>query len=224
VVVTVTLASGCGLRLETDPPAPLVPDEIEQVRQRTTADAVALEVLAGQVVATDPAVLTLLGQVQTAGTAHLAALGGIYRPAAETGADGSAAADGSAGPDGGDGSAEGTGSADAETAAPAPADDPTTGAAVTGADLVTLLTETAASARADGGAVPDGPLARVLAAAAVARVLLADARTAALGSAGEPIEVEPLAAEPFQVPAELPAGLGEQDVAVLVRSEDAVGL
>ncbi|EYR61991.1 hypothetical protein N866_12950, partial [Actinotalea ferrariae CF5-4] len=82
-LVTATLAAvlgGCGLRLETPPPQPPVPDAAETVRQRTVDDALTLGALAAAVDHPDAAVQVLVDQVEDAATAHVDALGGVYDP------------------------------------------------------------------------------------------------------------------------------------------------
>jgi hypothetical protein len=87
---------------------------------------------------------------------------------------------------------------------------------------VALLTDTAASARADAGAAPDGMLARLLCSVAVSRELLADSlRTAAALPAAD---VAVGTAGPFEVPETVPPGLAAADVADVVQSEDAIAM
>src|SRR5215203_4052239 len=88
VMLVIALLPGCGLRLETPPPAPLTPGVDEQARQRAAADAVALQALAGPPTA-DPAdpVATARAAVATAAGAHLDLLGGLYEPSVAPGDD-----------------------------------------------------------------------------------------------------------------------------------------
>lgn len=139
------LLSSCGLRLETADPEALVPDEVEVVRQRTTADAVALGTLATAAGGdAPPAALSRVAQV---GRLHVTALGGVYtwEPPAPQGAP--------------EPSRE-------PTSTPGP---------VTPEDVAASLEETAASARADAASVADPEMARLLASVATSRLLLADA-------------------------------------------------
>src|SRR5665811_2474838 len=55
------------------------------------------------------------------------------------------------------------------------------------AQVLDLLTEAAAAARADAGTVPDGRMARLLASMATSRLLLADALTVATGGTAGPV-------------------------------------
>ncbi|WP_250447385.1 DUF4439 domain-containing protein, partial [Actinotalea sp. C106] len=231
------LLAGCGLRLETPHPDPLEPDAVETVRQRTTADAVALGVLARR---TDPegesAATGVLEQVAEASEAHVASLGGLYDPgpgyaptadpedaATQEDATQEDAADRS-----GTSAQDGSGEQDeAEDDAEAEAEDegdegPTEALPATLEDLTALLAQTAATARDDVLDVEDGDLARLLASIATSRLLLAEALAEATPSTqAPPSGTEEL--EPFTIPEELPSGLTAADVTVLVRSEDAAG-
>lgn len=220
--------AGCDLRWETPPPTVPVADEAESVRQRTTADALSLGVVAerASAVATDPAVASVATEVVLAADAHLEALGGIYVPfSSSTAAPGASEA-----PTGSTAAADpGTASQAPGSASPSPPPaDPVQAAT----ELVALLAETAASARADAGAVTDGRLARLLAAVAANRLLLAESLAAAAGlpaPAGAPATGADAteggtAPGVFVVPATVPTGVRETDVTTLVQSEDAVGL
>ncbi|MBO1751534.1 DUF4439 domain-containing protein [Actinotalea sp. BY-33] len=219
------LLAGCGLRLETPHPDPLEPDAVETVRQRTTADAVALGALARR---TDPegeaAAETALEQVVEDSQAHVEALGGVYDPgpgyaptALPPGGvdqDGAVDQDGTGAQNGTEGGGD---TEDAEDVEDVPEALPGTLE-----DLTALLSQTAATARADVLEVEDGDLARLLASIATSRLLLAEALAGAAPAAdGPPPGAEEL--EPFAVPEELPSGLTAADVTVLVRSEDAAG-
>ncbi|HEY3438833.1 MAG TPA: DUF4439 domain-containing protein [Actinotalea sp.] len=197
-LLTTLLVASCGLRLETPAPPALVPDEIEQVRQRTVADAVAVQTLADQAAATltEGPLLAALSTVAEASAAHLALLGGVYDP-------GTTPTPQASGPP--------TASPGAPTASTAPA--------VTPQDVVALLVKASAGARSDASAVADGRLARILCSVAVSRALLAEGLAAAAGVA--PPDVPDSA---FVVPVAVPAGLTSTDVAALVQSEDALGL
>lgn len=231
-LVAVPLA-GCDLRWETPPPTVPVADEAESVRQRTTADALSLGVLAERAaaVAADPVVAAVATEVDLAADAHLEALGGIYVPFPSSTAEvpGATAAPTGSATDSPAPTDPGATSPATETASPTPpAADPVQAAT----ELVALLTETAASARADAGAVADGRLARLLAAVAANRLLLAESLAAAAGlpapagapTAGTDVTEGGTAPGVFVVPESVPTGVSEADVATLVQSEDAVGL
>lgn len=203
--LTVLLA-GCGLRLETPAPQAPQPDALETVRQRATADALALQVLADSLATSgaEAGLAAAAGTVAAASTAHLDALGGLYVPFPDaTAAPDAAASDATVDPD------PAASPGPTSTTAPSP---------VTADTLVALLDSTAASARADAAAVEDGALARLLASVAVARTQLADAVAglAALDPASRP------ASEPAPLVG-LPAGVDPADVADVVQSEDALG-
>src|SRR5665648_19729 len=97
------------------------------------------------------------------------------------------------------------------TAKPAPPPPPDA------TQVLDLLTDAAATARADAGTAPDGRVARLLASMATGRLLLADALTVATGGTAGPVAT-------VEVPAALPAGMTGQDALVLVQSEDAAGM
>ncbi|WP_199423810.1 DUF4439 domain-containing protein [Actinotalea solisilvae] len=201
------LLAGCGLRLETPAPQAPEPDAVETVRQRATADALALQVLADSLAASgaEAGLAAAAGTVAAASTAHLDALGGLYVafPDATAAPDASDASDATVDPD--------------PAASPGPTAT-TVPSPVTPDALVALLDSSAASARADAAAVEDGDLARLLASVTVARTQLADsvAALAALDPASRPaLEPAPLAG--------LPAGVDPADVADVVQSEDALG-
>ena len=206
VVAAALLTAGCDLRLATPPPAPLVPDQLEEVRQRVSADALALEVLAGRAAEqqVDEGVRAVVNLARTTSAAHLEVLGGIYDPTPRA-ADGTPVVPED---DAADDAASSTPSVSATPAVPA-----------TAQGLVDLLIETAASARADAAAVPDGPMARLLASVAVSRVLLADAVVRATG-AEPPPGLAPT--EPLEPPTT--TGLPPAAVAAVVQSQDALGL
>ncbi|NCT92205.1 DUF4439 domain-containing protein [Cellulomonas sp. APG4] len=144
-LATVGLAA-CGLRLETPPPTAPEPDAVETIRQRATADALTLAVLAEH--AADPAVPSATRVAEVA-SLHAEALGGPYtwQPPEPS---------------------------PAVTATPA--DDEAAAAQDVGPErLVQALEETAASARADAAAVDDPGMARLLGSVSASRLLLADA-------------------------------------------------
>ncbi|QTE30583.1 DUF4439 domain-containing protein [Pengzhenrongella sicca] len=179
LVATVALAgllAGCGVRLETEAPAPLTPDATESARQRGSADALSLEVLASDPAA-DPANPATAVRATVAAHAgeHLLALGGVYADSAASPSPSSTA-----------------------TTDPAPGE---VAAASTDA-VVTQLTQSAANARADAETVPDGALARLLASIAAERLLLA--RQLA-GAATPAVPELPGLVAPDQAPAGVPA-------------------
>ncbi|WNB84908.1 hypothetical protein [Cellulomonas sp. ATA003] len=188
LVIVLTLVAGCGVRLETPPPAAPSPDAQESARQRASADAVALEVLAGPADAPPDPAADPLGAARAAVAAdarvHLDALGGLYHPDPAT-----------TPPADGDDTRTTTGTStrtDTGTAADATGASPTPGTAAAPVPepapaapevLASALTEAAATARADADAVADGPLARLLASIAVNRLLAADRLADASGLA-----------------------------------------
>lgn len=87
--------------------------------------------------------------------------------------------------------------------------------------VVDLLVETATRAQDDAAVVPDGPLARLLASVATARVLLADALGTAAGAV--PDGLDPAVTAPFEVPQTSP-GVTPTALVTLVQSEDATGM
>src|SRR4051812_47589836 len=71
--------AGCGLRVQTPPPAELTPDADEAARQRATADAMGLEVLARTALpGAAPAAAVVLQQVVDFSAQHADRLGGPY--------------------------------------------------------------------------------------------------------------------------------------------------
>lgn len=185
--LAVLLVSGCGLRLESEPPPLPVPDAVETVRDRTASDAVTIAETAERAVPTSPdAVADLLASLAAASAAHGEALGGPYTPFPDLPPD-----------------------ADAEPTATAP---PPQGVD----ELIALITASAASALADADATEDAPLARLVAAVGLSRLLHADAIAAAAG--------DPLPPPDVAVPEHVPDGVAGQQVSVLVHSEDALGL
>ena len=153
------LLAGCGLRLETPDPEPLVPDALEVVRADTAAAAEGLRAMAAEAdAAAAPEVAPVLARVAALSRAHLDALGGIYVPFPDV-----------------------TPPAPTATAAPAPP--------ASADDVLAALVESAAEARSDADAVADGPMARLLASVSVARSLLADALATALDTAAGPTVV-----------------------------------
>ncbi|WP_158373117.1 DUF4439 domain-containing protein [Cellulosimicrobium cellulans] len=163
VLGTAALLAGCGLRLETDPPAEPVPDAAEQVRRDTVSDALALADAADDALAgADQGAAAVLGLVSSTAADQVEALGGVYDS-------------GLADPDG-------------ATPSPTPSD---TAPAATPADVLTLLGETASAARADARDAEDPGLARLLAAVAASRAQLTDRLAAALGTEAPAVDAEP---------------------------------
>ncbi len=182
--------TGCELRLaEPDPPL-LVPDAAEVLRERTAEQATELAETAEQaaLTAAEP-VADVLTRIAAMSREQAAAVGGLYEPFPGVTPEPSAT----------------------PTATPAPPPPPDA------AQVLDLLTEAAATARADAGTVPDGRVARLLASMATGRLLLADALTVTTGGTAGPVAT-------VEVPSTLPAGMTEQDAVVLVQSEDAAGM
>ncbi|NMR19557.1 ferritin-like domain-containing protein [Cellulomonas fimi] len=192
----VGILAGCGLRLETPPPSPLTPDVLESARQRATADAVGLEVLAAAPAgdpAGDPAdpVLSTRRTIAAHAREHVTQLGGTYRSGLEP--------------------------TTSPSSAPTPVVTPgAVPAAATPEVLVDRLEEAAASARADASSVPDGPFARLLASVAAERLLAARALAAAAG-------IEGPALPQVVAPDAVPGGLAPSALSELVAAEDAAG-
>ncbi|WP_298459613.1 DUF4439 domain-containing protein [uncultured Cellulomonas sp.] len=221
LVLVLALVSGCGLRLETPPPAAPTPDAREAARQRASADAVAIDVLAaagapaGDPAAAPPsdpageAVAAARAAAASDAQVHLDALGALDQPeGATTGDD----ADPGAGSDAAatDGTTDGTPPApDAVTPAP----EPTAAAPEV---LANRLTEAAATARADAATIGDGPLARLLGSIAVNRLLSAARLADAAGLKAPPVPAVVL-------PESVPDGVGAADLEALIASEDAAG-
>lgn len=190
---TVLASAGCGLRLETPPPAQLTPDADEAARQRATADAMGLQVLARSALpGADPASAVVLEQVADFSAQHAARLGGPYvsglpTPSATPGDDGT----------------------DDSVAEPAPS----------GVELETVvarLEETAASARADAAAVPDGNLARLLASISTARLLSSRQLVALAGETSADLPPS----GPWEA---VPEGVDSGDAATVTTVEDQAG-
>ena len=156
-VLTAVLAcavalAGCGVRLETPPPAEPSPDAIEQVRGRTVDDALdladgATAVAAGPV---DDQVRVVLDDIAAFSARHAEELGGVY----DSGL-----------PD------------PSPSATPSPTPPVVTDVTA----LLAALVDDAARAASDADAVPDPELARLVASVAVARDSLADRLAAVSG-------------------------------------------
>lgn len=191
----VLVLSGCGLRLETPPPEPLVPDAVEIVRSRTVDDALALAAGAADLTAArsgtaapDDPLTAVLADTAAFSTAHAEQLGGVYDSGLPVPTPTATA-----------------------TATPTPVTDP--------AALLTLVATAADTARTDADAVEDGQLARLLASVATARASLRDRLGAALGSTPP----EPVAPAPSPAASVQPGPLTPETYADLVVAEDEVG-
>jgi len=149
VLASATLA-GCGVRLETPPPAEPSPDAVEQVRARTVDDAVQLQADATALLAAGPpeAVQVVLTDVVTFSTAHAEQLGGEYVSGLPT-------------------------PTPTSTSMPSAPPAPTVGT------LLADLAATEQVAADDADAVTEGDLARLVASVAVARSELAARLSAA---------------------------------------------
>lgn len=163
VLGTAALLAGCGLRLETDPPAEPVPDATEQARRDTVSDALALAGAADDALAgADQGTAAVLGLVSSTAADQVEALGGVYDSGLEE--------------------------QEGATPSPTPSD---TAPAATPADVLTLLGEAASAARADARDAADPGLARLLAAVAASRAQLTDRLAAALGTEAPLVDAEP---------------------------------
>src|SRR5690606_23027360 len=78
VAVLALALAGCGVRLETPPPAEPSPDAVEQVRARTVDDAAGLADAAARLVGTAPddAPRVVVQDVETFSRRHVGELGG----------------------------------------------------------------------------------------------------------------------------------------------------
>ena len=194
-VMVLTLAA-CGLRAETPPPTEPSPDAVEQVRARTVADSLAL--------------------AQAAAAAALLP-DGAAEPVAPVLADVSAFSEQHADQLGGvyvSGLPAPTGS---------PTSSPTTAAATVGDVLVELATATR-TALTDADAVPDGPLARLVASIATSRGELATRLARAAGAEVPslvPDEAPPV--DPTPSPSASVDGLGTDELATLALVHDQAG-
>ncbi len=210
-LVAALVLSGCGLRLETDPPREPVPDTTEAARRPAVDDALALSAAATSAAPGAPEpVVTALTRIADFSTQHVAALGGVY----DSGLDVPA----------------GTDPADL-------ADTSTAGATATQpvapADVLVLLATSAGDATRDADAVPGGPLARLLASIATARAQSLAELAVALGVevpqiVPTPTETAPTAAAAPTAPTDAPTvdpagGLDADTLAGLVIAEDQVG-
>ncbi len=207
-LVAALVLSGCGLRLETDPPGEPVPDTTEAARRLAVDDALALSAAATAAAPGAPEpVATALTRIADFSTQHVAALGGVY----DSGLDAPAGTD--------------------------PADTSTAGATaaqpVAPADVLVLLAASAGDATRDADVVPGGPLARLLASVATARAQSLAELAVALGVevpqiAPSPAETAPTASTATAASTDAPGtdptgGLDAATLAGLVTAEDQVG-
>lgn len=161
------LLAGCGVRLETPPPAEPVADAVEVARQDAAVDAARLATTATRAAGEDrgTAELELVTQISRE---HLTALGGVWR----------------AWPGGAPTDVPTT---DVPTGPPVA--DPGPG------DVLALLTDAAGRAREDALATSDEPARAVLASVAVARDRAAVRLAAALGTEAPPTAAAPLSTD-----------------------------
>lgn len=156
--VVAALLAGCGLRLETPDPEPLIPDQLEIVRAAAAADAADLVATAAEAGATaTPEVAVVLARIAEASAAHLDGLGGTYVPFPDATPTATAT----------------------PTVAPAPPAEAGT--------VLDALLRAATSSRADAESVADPAMARLLASVTVNRSLLADELAGALGTTAGPV-------------------------------------
>lgn len=163
--------AGCGVRIETPPPAVPVADAAEQARQDAARTAEQLRAAAAAAgVSADADLTPVLTAVEAASAEHRTALGGVWAPWPGAGPDATAYP----GPD--------------ATPSPTP-----TGEDATPADVLGLLEEAALAAH-DAAVAHDGDLARLLGAVAISRTYLAQDLAAALGEEASGLPAAPLAA------------------------------
>ncbi|WP_425954437.1 DUF4439 domain-containing protein [Xylanimonas sp. McL0601] len=176
------LLGGCGVRLETSPPAEPKPDATEQVRRTAVADALGVAELAESARATaglpDP-VSTELSRVATDAHAQADALGGLYHSglAADPGIEPSPTA----------------------TTTPPPA---------TPADVVGALVDAAGRSRTAATTTTGGDLARLVASIGASQTVSA-VRLADLAGVPGPDPVSPVVPEPVTATASPSPSPGE---------------
>ena len=191
--VLALLLAGCGVRLDSAPPAPLTPTADERVRAATVADVVAVRDLAHATLTSDAdvrgATATRLRAIVDQAGSQLTALGGVYEGPAPT-----------TSPTGATGSAT--------RAAP----DPTVRA------VVRRLGAASAAARERLAAGPDAHLARLVAQVGASQ----DLNARALAKAAH-VSAPTSASTRAHVPATLPAGARATVAATIVEDEDAGG-
>lgn len=153
LVMALTLVAGCGVRLETPPPALPSPGLDEQVRARAVADAERLQAAASSLQASTPPdspVQAVLDDVVAFSARHVDELGGTWDPGVD-------------------------GVTPTPTASAGPAPD--------AAAVLAALAPATEHALADADAAGDGPLARLLAAVATSRADLTRRLATAAGLA-----------------------------------------
>ncbi len=201
-LVAALMLSGCGLRLETDPPGEPTPDAAEAARRLAVDDALGLSAAATAAAPGAPEpVAAALTRLADFSTQHVTALGGVYDSGLDTPPDTDPA---------------GTSTTGAATALP-----------VAAADVLVLLATSAGNATRDADAVAGGPLARLLASVATARAQSLAELAVALGVEVPPVVPTPAETAPTESP-ETPAtdpagGLDAATLAGLVTAEDQVG-
>jgi hypothetical protein len=226
-VVVAALAAGCGVRLETPPPAEPVPDALEVVRRTAVADALVVAEQAGAVAAVTAAgeIRTELERVAQASLAHADQLGGVYESGLEDPA--------------------------ASASAPVSPEASPSATPVAPEEVVATLTDAAARSRSAASTTTDGPLARLLASVGASQTVSAT-RLARLVGAEPPTPVTPLvpmpddgtgvtgtpsatpsadgaAASPSPSPSPSPSdgatpeGLTAADLSAVVAAEDSAG-
>lgn len=160
--------TGCGVRLETPPPEVPTAGAVEQARQDAALVAAQLHDVAGAAAAAADAELgAVLTAVQAASGEHHEALGGVWEPWAGAGPEATAYPE------------------DPTTPAPAPTATPQ--------EVLGLLEQGAADARADA-LDHDGGLGQLLAAVAISRTWLAVDLARALSVEGDRLPAAPLPA------------------------------
>ncbi|WP_418277288.1 DUF4439 domain-containing protein [Isoptericola jiangsuensis] len=169
-VLAAVLLGGCGLRLETPPPAEPDPDAVEIVRRTAVADALfvaeqadgAVSTLAGK----RPRLTAELERIAEDSRDQAEQLGGTYDSGLEP---------------------------EAPASSPGPSDDP-----VSTEDVVTALVDASGRSRTAAGTTDDGPLARLLASVGAAQTVSA-VRVGAYGDT-VPISVDPVVPAPEETP------------------------
>lgn len=193
-VAALGLVSACGIRLETTPPAELVPSSDEIARQALVTDLALIEALATESISLEPVEATkkTLNKVLDATTGRSEALGGVYEsglPQTEV--------------------------LDEEASLPAPGE---TGVEASALSTATKLYESAARIRTSLDLAQDGNLARITASVGIAHALEAQSLAK---SAGQKIS-KPEALTPTPWDATSPQ-LTEDQYIALIRSEDFAG-
>ncbi|WP_402375365.1 DUF4439 domain-containing protein [Isoptericola rhizosphaerae] len=182
-VLVAVLLSGCGLRLETPPPAEPVPDSVEIVRRTAVSDALYVaEQAESAVQALDgrrARLTTELELVATQSREQAAELGGVYDSGLE--------------PENSDGT---------------PVASPSEAPPVVPQDVVDALVDASGRSRTAAGTTTDGPLARLLASVGAAQAVSAG-RVVDYTDGQVPSPVAPVVPEPDPVAAD--AGAEDDD-------------